>query len=149
MSLKEQLAADTKAAMKAGEAERVGILRMLQAALGNAEIEKRTSGVAVPLTEEEATRVLEKEAKKRREAAGLYVKGGRQDLADKELKEAIVISSYLPPQAGDAEIEAVVRRLKEGGAGDFAALMKGAMQELKGKAEGTRVSACVKKILGE
>ncbi len=145
--LKERLVADLKTAMKAGETERVGTLRMVQAAISNAEIEKRPSEVPM-LTEEETLRVLEKEAKKRREAAELYVRGGRKDLADKELREVAIIAFYLPPQASDTEIEAVVRRFHKKG-GDFAMLMKGTMQELKGKAEGSRVSAWVKKVLEE
>ncbi|MBM3257117.1 MAG: GatB/YqeY domain-containing protein [Candidatus Liptonbacteria bacterium] len=148
MALREKLASDLKAAMKAGEAERVGVLRMVQAAVNTVEIEKRASGV-LTLTDEEVLKVLERESKKRREAAELYTKGNRADLAEKELKEAALIAAYLPPQATDAEIEAVVQRLKEKGATEFSTLMKGAMQELKGKAEGQRVGACVKKALGE
>ena len=100
------------------------------------------------MSEEEEMRILEREAKKRREAAALYGQGGRNDLAEKELAEAALIAAYLPPQATDEEIEAVVRTCQVEGGADFAALMKKAMQELKGKAEGSRVAVCVKKVLG-
>ncbi len=147
MPLKEKISADVKSAMKAGNAERVGALRMVMAAIKNQEIEARAKGKE-ELSEEETMRVLEREGKKRREAAELYVKGGRSDLADKEKAEAELIAQYLPTQAGDEEIIEVVGRLKAAGANDFGSLMKGAMQELRGKADGARVGAVVKKTLG-
>ncbi|MBI2888629.1 MAG: GatB/YqeY domain-containing protein [Candidatus Liptonbacteria bacterium] len=148
MSLKEKIVADVRNAMKAGDAVRVGILRMLVAAIKNQEIEMRAKG-SEELSEEDTMRVLDREAKKRREAAELYVKGGRKDLADREKTEAELIAQYLPSQASDGEITEVVWRLHAGGAKDFGSLMKGAMQELRGKADGARVGAIVKEALGE
>jgi uncharacterized protein YqeY len=145
--LTERITDDMKAAMKAGNAARVGVLRMLLAAIKNQEIEARTKGKEA-LAEEDVLRVLEREAKKRREAAELYEKGGRGDLAAQEKAEAGLIAQYLPSQASDEEIVAVIARLKSGGANDFGTLMKGAMQELRGKADGARVGAAVKKALG-
>ncbi|MBI2623609.1 MAG: GatB/YqeY domain-containing protein [Candidatus Liptonbacteria bacterium] len=145
--LKDKLAEDLKCAMKAGDAERVSTLRMLSAALQNRAIEKRGTGQGAGLSDEDVLAVLEKEAKKRREAAELYRKGGRNDLAEHELREVSLIAVYLPVQASDEEIQEVLARLIREGAGDFASLMKGAMRELKGKADGARVGALAKKAL--
>ncbi len=147
MTLKEKIFADMKNAMKAGNAARVGVLRMLIAAIKNQEIEARAKGGG-ELSEEDTVRVLEREAKKRREAAELYGRGGRNDLASQEKTEAELIAQYLPSQASDGEIGEVVRRLHAGGAKDFGSLMKGVMQELRGKADGARVGAIVKEALG-
>jgi uncharacterized protein YqeY len=149
MSLQERISDDMKSAMKAGDAARTGVLRLLTAALQNRAIEKRGTGQGAALSDEDAIAVCEKEVKKRREAAELYTKGGRGDLAEQELREAGMLEAYLPPKASDADIEAVIAHVARGGAADFSSLMKGAMQELRGRADGRRVGELVKKALGK
>ncbi len=147
MTIAERLAQDTTAAQKAGDTRRLGTLRLLLAAMQNREIEKRGKGAAGPLTDEDLTDLLRREAKKRREAAELYEKGGRDDLRAQEEAELSVIMGYLPAEMSRADIIAVVKRLAGGDIKEFSALMKAAMAELKGKADGKVVSEVVKEVL--
>ena len=148
MMLHEKLIGDLKAALKERHEFELGVLRMLSAALHNREIEKRTSGQAPTLTDQDVLEVLTREAKKRREAAALYAKGGRPELEAKELKEVEIIQKYLPAQISPEEIEAVVKKVIAAGANDFGSAMQEAMKELKGKADGKAVGEAVKKLLG-
>lgn len=145
MSLKERILEDIKSAMKAGDAVRLGTLRMSVSSIKNREIELRNGDK--PLEDGEVLKVLEKEVKKRNEAAILYEQGGRADLSSKEKQEASIISHYLPPQASEGEIEEVIRKIKSRGANDFASIMKEVMKELRGKADGRRVGEIIKKTL--
>jgi len=146
--LQEKIQNDLKQAMKAGEEARLLLLRGLSAAIHNQEIQKRSSGKAEPLTEEEVIQVLQREAKKRKEAAELFGKGGRNDLKEKEEKELALIGAYLPAQMSREEIRSVVDRLYDAGNKEFTALIKEAIKELKGKAEGGTVSEVIKEKLG-
>lgn len=147
MTIAERLAQDTTAAQKAGDAVRLGTLRLLVAAAQNRAIEKRTKGSDAPLTDEEMVELLRRESKKRREAIDLYTKGGRDDLRAKEEAELLVIAQYLPADMSRADVLAVVKRLASGGTFDFNSLMKATMAELKGKADGKLVSELVKEAL--
>jgi hypothetical protein len=147
MTIAERLAQDTTVAQKAGDAGRLGTLRLLVAAMQNREIEKRGAGSAGPLSDDEMTDLFRREAKKRREAMELYTKGGRDDLRTKEEAELAVIAAYLPAEMSRADIVAVVKRLADGGTREFSLLMKAAMAELKGKADGKVVSEVVKEVL--
>lgn len=142
--LKEKIQDDLTKAMKAGDGARLLLLRGISAALHNEEIKKRGSGKTEPLSEEETVKVLQGEAKKRKEAAELFRSGNRPELADKEDKELQMIQEYLPAQASKEEIQAVVDRLYEAGNKEFNTLIKAVMAELKGKAEGGAVSAVIK-----
>lgn len=146
MALAERLTQEAIAAQKAGDSGRLGTLRLLLAAMQNRAIEKRGKGDASPLTDIEVTEVLQREAKKRREAADLYAKGGRDDLRAKEEEELAVIAGYLPAEMSRADITAVVKRLVAGHT-EFSSLMKTAMAELKGKADGKLVSDVVRETL--
>jgi len=148
MSLKDKIGTDLRAAQKEGNQMKVAVLRFLNAQLQNKEIEKRGRGQEETLSEAEVVEVLQKEGKKRREAIELFRQGNRRDLAEKEEKEAEIIASYLPRQMSREEIGAVVDGLKASGLADFNALIKAAMQELKGKADGKTVSEVVKEKLG-
>jgi len=132
---------DLKQAMRQRQAERVSVLRLLVAALKNARIEKKAD-----LNEAEEVAVLNKETKKRQEAIGMYKKGGRQDLAEKEEKELQVIKSYLPKQVSEEEIRKMVKEMKAAGElGDnFGQAMKAVMAKLKGQADGKLVAQVVK-----
>lgn len=148
MSLQQNIGGDIKTALKTGDSETLGVLRMLSAALGNKSIEKRGKGLSEELTEEEVLEILNKEAKKRREATELYKKGGRLDLAEKEEKEIVVIQKYLPAQLGREEIEKKIDEiLTKTGAKDFGSAMRVVMQELRGKADAKLISEIIKQKL--
>lgn len=150
MTLKERLSQDLTAAMKARDALRTAVLRMVKTALTNREIEKR-----IELDEAETMRVLQGLLKQREDSLEQFVKGGRQDLADREQAEIEVLRAYLPAEASDAEIAAAVdaAAAEVGGASmkDLGKVMKAALQTLKtaGKpADGKRVNEAVKRRLG-
>jgi uncharacterized protein YqeY len=150
MSLGKRIEADLTAAMKARDVARTSALRMAKAALMNKEIEKRA-----PLDEAEATRVLQGLVKQRQEAIEHFTKASRGELADKERAEIAVLTSYLPPDASDADIAgAVEKAVRETGAAspkDMGKVMKAALAELQaaGKpADGKKVSEAVRKRLG-
>jgi uncharacterized protein YqeY len=147
MNLKEQIVADLTAAMKARDAARTSTLRMLKAAIVNRQIEKGGE-----LEEEELIKLLRSQAKQRRDSVEQYEKGGRQDLADKELAEIAVIEGYLPQAASQEEIDkAVAEAIAETGATsakEMGAVMKAVMPRLAGRnADGRAVSETVKKKL--
>jgi uncharacterized protein len=146
MSISDKLRIDLKEAMKAVDSERLLTLRMILSALHNREIEEHTKGVSA-LDDKAMLDVLRKEAKKRKEAAEIYTKAGRQDLEDKELKELKIIQEYLPAEMDDAEIERIVKKVIAGGAKDIGMAMKESMKEISGKADAGRVSAVVRRSL--
>ena len=147
MNLKEQIFADVTVAMKAKDAARTSTLRMLKAAIVNRQIEKGGE-----LDEEELMKLLRSQAKQRRDSIEQYEKGGRRDLADKEIAEIAVIEGYLPRAASQEEIDkAVTAAIAETGATsmkEMGAVMKAVMPRLAGKnADGRAVSETVKKKL--
>ncbi|MGA8212970.1 MAG: GatB/YqeY domain-containing protein, partial [Candidatus Sulfotelmatobacter sp.] len=103
MSLVEQIQKDITAAMKARAEHRLSTLRMVKSALKNREIEKMA-----PLDEKESQAVLTTLIKQRKESVEQFTKGGRQEMADKEAAEIVLIESYLPKAAGEAEVAAGV-----------------------------------------
>jgi uncharacterized protein YqeY len=147
MSLKERIVSDLTAAMKAKDAARLSTLRMVKANVMNREIEKGGE-----LTDEEMTKALQSLLKQRRDSVEQYEKAGRQELADKERAEIVVIEEYLPRAASPEEIEAAVAAaIKETGATsmrEMGAVMKAAQARLAGQsADGRTVSETVKKQL--
>lgn len=152
MTLTQKIQSDLKDSLKQGKAEALGTLRMLSASFHNRALEKRAkSGKEEELTDEEALDVLRKEAKKRKEAAELYRKGGRNDLAEKEGRELALIVSYLPAELSDEEILRIVEyAVKSSGAKGpegIGVAMGAAMKEIAGRADGKRVQELVKKTL--
>ena len=141
MSLLNQVQDDVKTAMKAGERERVHALRMIADALQKAE--KDNGGDPVE--------VLQRERKRRLEAAEAYRDGGRADAADAEQREAELIASYLPEQLSDEDLRAIVGdAVAESGASspqEMGKVMAVVMPKVKGRADGKRVSAAVKEML--
>lgn len=127
MNLQFRLKNDLIAFLKSQKTFETGVLRLLSAALHNREIEKRGSGQNSELTEEEVIDVLKKEAKKRREANDLFLKGGRRDLADKEEQELILIQKYLPAEMPQKQLEdlidSVMKKNKPVGVKDMGRLM--------------------------
>ncbi len=147
MSLKEKIAGDMIAAMKARDAARTSTLRMLKSAISYREIEKGGA-----LDDEELAKLLRSQVKQRRDSVEQYQKGSRQDLVEKETAEIAVIDSYLPQAASVEEIEqAVTAAMAQTGAAsikEMGAVMKAAMVLLAGKnPDGRTVSETVKKKL--
>ena len=105
MSLSKKIDQDTVAAMKAKDAERTGVLRMVKAAIKSKEIDKRS-----PLTDAEVLQVLTTMIKQRRESIDQFTKGNRADLADKEAYEITVIEEYMPKAASEDEIRDLVEQ---------------------------------------
>ncbi len=144
MSLEQSLGADIVTAMKAKDQTRLTALRMLKTALTNKNIEK---GRELEVAEELA--VLSMLVKQRRDSIEQYTKGGRQDLADKEQAEIVILETYQPASASDDEIAAAVTAaVAETGATtakDMGKVMKAVMVLLAGKTvEGKKVSEAVK-----
>lgn len=105
MSLSKKIDQDTVAAMKAKDADRTGVLRMMKAAIKSKEIDKRS-----PLTDAEVLQVLTTMIKQRRESIDQFTKGNRTDLAEKEAAEITVIEEYMPKAAGEDEIRDLVEQ---------------------------------------
>ncbi len=144
MSLKEQIVSDLTAAMKARDADRLGVLRMVKANLMNRQIDKGGE-----LTDDEVLKALQTLVKQRRDSIEQYENAGRADLAAKEATEIGFIEVYLPQAATAEEITAAVEAAAaETGATsmkDMGTLMKAAMANLAGKnADGKMVSEAVK-----
>ncbi len=149
MNLKQRIATDLIATMKAKDADRTSVLRMVKAAVQNREIEKGGE-----LTEEEMTRTLQTLVKQRRDSIEQYEKAGRAELVVKEQAEVAVIEEYLPQAASREEIEkAVGEAIAETNAKtmrDMGAVMKATQARLAGRsADGRTVSEIVKTQLGK
>lgn len=145
--LKERLTADMKEAMKAGEKERLGVIRLIMAAVKQREVDER-----IQLDDAQITAVLDKMVKQRRESIAQYQAGGRADLAAIESAEIGTIQAYLPQPLTEAEIDALIREAMDttgaeglSGIGKVMAVLKPRMQ---GRADLARVSARVKSLLG-
>jgi uncharacterized protein YqeY len=149
MSLTEQIQKDIVAAMKAREEHRLSTLRMVKSALKNREVEKMA-----PLDEKESQQVLATLIKQRKDSVEQFTKGGRQEMADREAAEIVLIESYLPKAAGEAEIIAGVKAaIAEMGSPtmkDMGTVMKTAMAKFAAqgmRVDGKVVSDAVKKQL--
>lgn len=148
MTIAEKVEKDLVAALRAQEALKLSVLRMMKAALMNKKVE-----LGKPVDDPEALAVLRTLAKQRRESVEVFRKGGRDDLADKEEAEIKIVEAYLPAAASDADIDAAVEAaIAETGATsakDMGKAMKAAMARLSGKnADGKRVSEKVRAKLG-
>jgi len=152
MSLKDTLKADLTTAMKARDELATSTLRMVLAALTNAEV---AGDQAITLDDNEALAVLQAEAKKRAEAAQIYADAGRNEAATKERAELAVIERYLPAAMSDDELNQIiadeVAKAKAAGAegGKAMGLVVKAVRERAGSgADGSRIAAAVKAALG-
>jgi hypothetical protein len=147
MSLQEKIQADIAAAMRAREALKLGVLRMMKSAVKNKEIEKMK-----PLEEAEVLAVLATLVKQRRDSIEQFRGGGREELAQKEEAEIRILEQYLPAAASDDDIrKAIEEAVVETGATsarDMGATIKAARARLAGKTvDGARVSQLVKERL--
>src|SRR6202166_3264085 len=149
MSLIEQIQTDITTAMKARDEQRLSTLRMVKSALKNREIDKMA-----PLDEKESQAVLSTLIKQRKESVEQFTKGGRQEMADKEAAEIVLIESYLPKAAAEAEVIAGVKAaIAEMGSPtmkEMGTVMKNAMARFNAagmRVDGKMVSEIVKKEL--
>jgi uncharacterized protein YqeY len=144
MSLLERVQADVTAAMKGGDRERVGALRLVVS-----ELQKAHKGADA--SEDDEVAVLQRERKRRLESASAYRDAGRQDLAEGEEREAELIQGYLPEQMSDDELHAIVGDVvAETGASspqEMGRVMSLVMPRVHGRADGKRVSALVREKL--
>jgi len=149
MTLQERVDSDLKDAMRAKEATKLGVLRMLKSALKYAAIAK--SGVEAELSDTEAVQVIRKQAKQRQDSIESFEKGGRAELADKEKEELAILNSYLPQGMSPDELAKIVREtIAELGAtskAQMGAVMKALQAKASGRADGKTLSAEVQKQL--
>ena len=149
MTLKEQITADVKDAMKEEDEIKKTTLRMLLSEIIHMEIEKHKKDDG--LDDEEIQQVVARAAKMRRESAASFDGAGREDLAKKELTELEIISHYLPSQMSDEKIRAIVQEvIIETGAkelSDIGKVMGEAMKRVGGATDGTRVRTMAQDLL--
>ncbi len=146
MTLKEQILEDIKHYMKEKDNVALNAVRMLKSDVKNAEI-----AAIKELDDEGVIKVVASSIKKRKDSAEIYIKNGRQDLADKELAEIKVLEKYLPAQLDDEAIKAVINEviasLDDNTKKNFGAVMKNVMAKVGSSAEGKRVSELIKGML--
>ncbi|MBV5294499.1 MULTISPECIES: GatB/YqeY domain-containing protein [Curvibacter] len=146
MSLKEQITEDMKAAMRAKDSERLGTIRLLQAAIKQREVDER-----ITLDDVGVVAIVDKLIKQRKDSIAAFEQAARQDLADKESAELKVLQAYLPARLSaeevSAEVKAIVAELGAAGPGDMGKVMGAVKTRLAGKADMGLVSAAVKAAL--
>ena len=143
MSIREQILADIKEAMKAKDEFKRDTLRTLNAALKQVEVDQR-----IEMTDEVVLPLLQKENKKRADSVELYLKGAREDLAKKEQSEIELIKAYLPAQLSDDELKEKIKSIIEKVGKNLGAVMKMAKDEIGASAEAKRISIIAKELLG-
>ena len=146
-ALKDTITADMKAAMRAGDKVRLGVIRMLLAAIQRREVDDR-----IELDEAGVLQTIEKLVKQGQESARQYTDGGRQELADKELAEIELLRNYLPEQLSDAELDALIDQvIAQTGAEsirDMGKVMGAIREHAQGRADMGVVGGRVKAKLG-
>ncbi len=147
MTLKERITEDMKNAMRAGEKDRLGVIRMLTSAIKQREVDER-----IVLDDAQVLAVIEKLVKMRRESVVQFEAGGRPELAAKESAEIVLLQAYLPAQLSDEELDGLIRAaIAQTGAasvkdmGKVMAIVKG---EAAGRADMSAVSGRIKALLG-
>jgi uncharacterized protein YqeY len=148
MSLKEQIDQDIKQAMLQKKKEELMTLRAIKSAILMAETEK---GAADHLAADVEMKLLAKQAKQRKDSADIFLKEGRNDLADKELFELEIINKYLPKQMTEEEVTVAIKKIiadvGASGPQDMGKVMGKATKEMSGKADGKMISEIVKTLL--
>ena len=146
MNLKERITEDMKAAMRARDAQRLGAIRMLTAAIKQKEVDER-----IELDDAAVIGIVDKLIKQRKDSIEAFEKAGRQDLVDSEAAEIAVLQAYLPARLSREEIaeqvKAIVAETGAKGPGDMGKVMGAAKAKLAGKADMGQVSAAVKAAL--
>ena len=146
MSLEDQITEDMKTAMRAKDSERLGTIRLLQAAMKQKEVDER-----ITLDDAAIVAIVDKLIKQRKDSITAFEGAGRQDLADKEKAEMAVLQAYLPERMSEGEVaaavQAIVAELGAKGPGDMGKVMGAVKTRLAGKADMGQVSAAVKAAL--
>ena len=146
MSLKDQINEDMKSAMRAKEAERLGTIRLLLSAMKQKEVDER-----ITLDDAAVIAIVDKLIKQRKDSVAAYAQAQREDLADIERKEIVVLEAYLPQRMSaekiTAAVQALVAELGASGPGDMGKVMGAVKTRLAGKADMGLVSAAVKAAL--
>ena len=142
MSIREQILADIKEAMKAKDEFKRDTLRTLNAALKQVEVDQR-----IEMIDEVVLPLLQKEIKKRADSVELYLKGEREDLAKKEQSEIELIKAYLPAQLSDDELKEKIKSIIEKVGKNLGAVMKMAKDEIGASAEAKRISMIARELL--
>jgi uncharacterized protein YqeY len=149
MTLQQRVDSDLKDGMRAQDAAKVGVLRMLKSALKYAAIEK--SGAEAELSDAEAAQVIRKQVKQRQDSIESFEKGGRPELAEKEKKEMSILNEYLPQAMSATELAQAVREaITEVGAtskAQMGVVMKAVQAKVAGRADGKSLSQEVQKQL--
>jgi len=149
--LRDKITEATKEAMKSQEKTKLSTLRLMSAAIQNADIEARTAGKK-PLSDDELLGVFQKLIKQRQESVELYEKGGRAELAKQERDEIEVIKTFLPQQMSEAEVKAAIAEaIKSTGAAsvkDMGKVMAALKERYAGRMDFGRASGAVKGMLG-
>ena len=146
MSLKQQLTEDMKAAMKSGDKHSLGVIRLINAAIKQREVDER-----IELTDTDVIAVLDKMVKQRKDSVTQFEAANREDLAVIERDEIVVIERYVPAKMGEAEIQAAIDAAKAetgaSSAADIGKLMGVLKPKLAGQADMGLVSKLVKQAL--
>jgi len=146
MSLKQQLTEDMKTAMRGGDKPRLGVIRLILAAVKQREVDER-----IELDDTQTIAVLEKMVKQRKDSVSQYVAAGREDLADVERAEMTVIEAYLPAKLGEAEIdgliEAAIAETGASSARDMGKVVAAVKAKAAGRADMGLVSGRIKQRL--
>ncbi|MEK7129502.1 MAG: GatB/YqeY domain-containing protein [Patescibacteria group bacterium] len=142
-----QLQEDLAASLKSGKSDRVETLRFLLSAVKNSAIAKYGSEADAKLTEADILDVVKKQVKTHRESIEAFEKAGRQELAAKEKAQLAVLAEYSPKELSDEELKKLLEPVVAGGEQNFGLLMKQAMVQVAGKADGGRVAALLKQMI--
>ena len=148
MSLKEKISDDMKTAMRAKDSGRLATIRLINAAIKQKEVDER-----IELNDDQVLSVIEKMIKQRKDSISQFEAGGRQDLADIEKAELVVLNAYMPAQMSEvevqAEVTAAVAAVGAAGPQDMGKVMGVLKPKLAGRADMTAVSAMVKAALSK
>lgn len=150
-SILDRVKEDLTAAMKARDKVRLRTLRSLRSALTNKRIEQRQGGEDPGLSEQEQLAVVRKQIKQRKDSLEQYEEAGRSDLAKKEREETEVLEEYLPERMSDEELanrlEAIIDQIGATSMEQMGPVMGRAMDELRGRADGSRIQKMVQQFL--
>jgi len=147
MNLRETINQDVKNAMKAKDVKKRDALRLLTSAFKQIEVDERRE-----LSDDDVIKIIQTQVKRRNDSASQYKEAGREDLMQVELDEIEIYSSYLPTQLNDdelsKELKEIVEKVGASTMKDMGKVMGMASKQLAGKADGKRISECVKALLG-
>ncbi|MCB0701593.1 MAG: GatB/YqeY domain-containing protein [Candidatus Kapaibacterium sp.] len=147
MNLEEKITSEMKVALKGGMKQRLETLRSIKALI----LEYQKSGKGTEITDEVATKLLNKAAKNRKDSIALYLQAGRTELAEKEKQELEIIREFMPKQLSEEELNtlilSIIKKLNVKELSDMGKVMGATMQEINGKADGNTVQQIVRKLL--